>query len=176
MGETPEDIWGRILAITASTLAAIAVAIAGYVVHDFNAHLERCDDEAGAIRGVIGGMSVSIAELDARFADHHREAEYWKERIEGLRKTFEDLRAITLSDNDPFDGSQGRALERRIDACERGLATINALSGRLDDVSARCSESETYYRSQIVPLIEHKIVPLIEQQNFLRSTEKQGER
>lgn len=129
-------LWTKILTITASVCAAVAVSIGGYVINNFAEHLE-------ILRGFSSGMAVSLAENSTQ--------------IEYISEQISRLMADTKARPDPFTGTDGRILrgiidsnERRIDDVERGVSAVAALTERIELVE----KSQRNYQAAMIPLIQ----------------------
>lgn len=80
------------------------------------------DDQAARTAGMLLRLDKTIVQMatyQANVDAHIEESNYWKREIEGMRKDIANLRTHAAARADPFTGTEGRALERRIDTLER---------------------------------------------------------
>lgn len=101
--------------------------------------------------------------------EHERTAREWKDRIVDIEQRLRELSTNALSRPDPFTGTQGDILERRIDKLERLAEVVKFMRKRIDDMAAELRESQLYYRRQIVPMLEQSNT--LQQQQIMQSME-----
>lgn len=151
--QTASGLWARILAIVASTLAAIAAGAGALVI---GPALERIDTNTG----LGSGMAVSLAIQSTQLARHKEEDEYWWGRV--------DENSAKIDSQGNGGAAHLRNLidanERRIDAAEHGLVMANALESRVSALEGSMDAERIYYRRNVLPLMEA----------ILRAQEQQG--
>lgn len=98
-------------------------------------------------------MSESLARAIEHADRHETEADYWKEVIDNNRERIELLSVNATARPDPFTGTMGRELERRIDTLERHTDKVIWVNDRVKDIDERLTNTEKHYRDSIMPLI-----------------------
>ena len=116
--------------------------------------LESIDGRLEASEGVVSGLTVSVARSLEHVEQHKKQSEYWIGRIEKNTEELNLLRTKSSARPDPFTGTQGRVLERRIDALERMEDRVQWLTEQIKEVKADLKEQQGYYRRQVLPLLE----------------------
>mgnify|MGYP001547381064 CR=1 FL=1 len=106
------------------------------------------------IESELRQLRVDVAENSAHRVEHDRNAEEWKQRIRLNESGLRELTNNASARPDPFTGTEGRQLERRIDILERLPAQLKRLRSDIDRLHKMNSEDRTYYRQNVVPLIE----------------------
>lgn len=139
MAETAATLWTRILGIVAGSLASFAVAaIALIVVPALDAQREHS--------AAIHALQVELASIHADRESDIETVKYWRRQIEAATEGLARLRNDASARRDPFTGSDGDALEKRIDSLERWVAAVAAMKDRLDRVEREVDEQRAYLR------------------------------
>lgn len=81
-------------------------------------------DQTAILDAIVRGLAVSVGELDQQLKAHDEQCTYWKGVADANRTKIADLQTSTAARPDPFTGSDGIALERRIHALERGMDAL----------------------------------------------------
>lgn len=84
-------------------------------------------------------------------------SEHIKDHIDRVRKAESRLHALSSNANsrpDPFTGTEGRQLERRIDRLEMTSEKVNLFIGQVGQIKKEFAEVEGFYRRSVLPLIE----------------------
>lgn len=101
----------------------------------------------------LRGLSESVTRALEHVESHNTEANYWKTRIETNTDRITELTSNANARPDPFTGTQGRELERRIDQLERDLDQVERMRERLEELDDRQIRNEKYYRDSVVPML-----------------------
>ena len=148
--QTAASLWTRILAIVASSLGAVVIAVGGYVI---DSAIQRIDNLAG----LAAGLAVSVAENSIKTGANAREIESAVTSQEKTRQVISNFMVDASARPDPFTGTEGRelrklidAIERRLDSTERGVSSMAALTDRV----RLMEKNQREYQASIIPLIQ----------------------
>jgi len=136
--ETPK--WYLALAWVVGLSVPAAIGWVRSDVHDVESELRK--------------LRVNVAENSAHRVEHDKNAEEWKQRIRRNESGVRELTNNASARPDPFTGTEGRQLERRIDQLERGFDQIERLREQMKEIEQQMDEDRRYYRQSVVPLIE----------------------
>jgi len=114
------NVWTRLLTVVASGLATISLAGSGFLL---DSALERLQ----SLEQTQRRLEVSIARYNNHVQEHEKQSEYWIQRIESNTNRLGRLATDSAARPDPFTGTQGRELERRLDFVERIVDQIELL-------------------------------------------------
>lgn len=84
-----------------------------------NTELAKRQADCAAIQALLHALDIRLKEYETRQAAHESEAENWKSRISRNEQSVADLRSNAGARPEPFAGTEGRELDRRIRALER---------------------------------------------------------
>lgn len=129
-------------------------AYVGAVRDDFAARDMEHARRIATVEGVVSGHSVSLARALKHNEDHQEDARREIARIDRCEARLSELATDSTARPDPFTGSQGREIERRIDVLEQGLVKMNAMKERVAELKKTSDDERAYYRSSIVPMIQ----------------------
>ena len=114
---TATNLWTKILAITSTTLAAVVAFTLGIM-------LDGALSRLTAVEQRLSVMGIEYSELATYSREHDRQATYWNQSVEANRQKLANISTNPTSRPDPFTGTQGRALERRLDLVERNCDRV----------------------------------------------------
>ena len=102
----------------------------------------------------LGGLIESVVRALEYIESHERESDRYKNRIDALTEKMQALATDALARPDPFTGTEGRELERRIDTLEHLREQVKHLAGSVDGLAKDQREARSYYQNNVVPLIQ----------------------
>lgn len=134
------NLWANGAIAVVAILAPITV---GALVYLRAADLQRFDERCEEMRGVISdirhvdeitrtkleGALGTIAENRISQQRHDKEASRRQDMLDRLNETVNELKTVATSRPDPFTGTDGRKLERRIQGLEY---EVKALRGQIN--------------------------------------------
>lgn len=101
-----------------STLADLR-ATAGANEQRIGDELNRRAADCAAVQAMLHALNARLGVAEAKLESHNTEAERWKTQIGKNESAIADIRARPAGRADPFTGSDGRELEKRIRELER---------------------------------------------------------
>ena len=109
--------------ITDRDLSAAVVALQEYVTKDAT-HMERLADcvkrpECEAVRAAVHSIELRLGKVEADWINHQTLSEERKDRILELEREVRELTTNANARPDPFTGTMGRELSRRIERLEQ---------------------------------------------------------
>ena len=103
-------------------MSVLVTAMMGLIYIVYTGLSADNDEQAARTAGMLLRLDqtiVQMARYQANVDSHIEESNYWKREIESLREDITILRTHAAARADPFSGSEGKALERRIGTLER---------------------------------------------------------
>ena len=145
------------LTAMAGLAAALTIGVAAYEYQRLANHVARID-------GLVSGHSISLAR--ALESQHAHAADAGREiaRIDRHEKRITELETSTNSRPDPFTGTEGRKLERRIDHLELKAEHITSNSERIGLVE----ENQRSYQAAMIPLIQQSNSLQLQRNNSMK--------
>lgn len=107
-----EDKKWDVLTAAAGFAATLAMGVVGYEYRNLAARVDRIVNDLNAI-------AIVTAENRLHRENHDRTSNYWISEIEKLRANVHELQVNPTARKDPFTGTEGRDLARRIQRLER---------------------------------------------------------
>ena len=84
-----------------------------------DAELEKRQSDCAMVKALLHATESRLGILETRVAGHDEESHTWKDRINRNEQVLVELRTNAAARPDPFTGSDGRELEKRIRALEQ---------------------------------------------------------
>lgn len=145
MGFSDDATTNRVdlLTAVAGLAGALVIGVAAY-------EYQRLANHVAQIDGIVSGQSISLARTMESSAAHASDASREIARIDRHEKRLTELETSIHSRPDPFTGTEGRTLERRIDQLELKAQHIGSNSERI----ALVEENQRSYQAAMIPLIQ----------------------
>lgn len=148
--ETFWKVVGLVIPIFVSGLAGYS----SFMVDSVRREHDDLTKRVVALEGLVSGLMQSVARTLQHVELHTEEKNHWIARIEENSKLLHSLAKDSAARPDPFTGTEGRQLERRIDALEQIAELVKWLKSQVEEMRKDMRETEGYYRRQVLPLIE----------------------
>ena len=126
-------------------VSALGISLGGFIIlggalynHDRDNILQRIDDIELAIvskRSRVNALSELVVRTVEHVEQKEKEWEYWHNRIEENSKRALQISTNALSRPDPFTGTMGREMDRRLGS------QFKSLESRIDKLELNCNTS-----------------------------------
>lgn len=161
MPEKQPNAWVRGAVWALGAGLGVVIALGGALYTDMRSDVvERADDLGERIAEIsrrkqlitakVHELDRAVSALEARLSDHKQSAEEWKSRIERTERGIHELSSVATARPDPFTGTEGRALERRLDALELRHGASEKWVAEIARLRKELSELQMYWRRMMM--------------------------